>query len=383
MTDVQGAKRGVLVLSLDGAQLLDELTELGLRAPGPTMLLNASGSYLSGVPPERRWGFLFGRTDLSFRVDHPEAWARISAQRSGQIQTRNGIFSFAAIGEGQNALRIVSQVPAEESRKGANRLFERLLWVGGAASIPLFVLSAYLAHAREARRRQRKAIVDSERRLRSLSERLFSLQEQERRSISRDLHDELGQLVTAITIELRGAAKAAPESTAGHIRRAEKAASLLLQELHGVVARLRPTILDDLGLLEAIRSYARDFERTTGIALELRLDPSSHPIPPKVSESVYRIVQEGLTNAAKHAGSESITLSMVASEDRVIVEIADDGEGFDPRATESDRFGLLGMRERAELMGGELVLHSTPGEGTRISLSVPLERGFGPEEHLS
>ncbi len=216
--------------------------------------------------------------------------------------------------------------------------------------------------------------------MRSLSARLFSLQERERKSIARDLHDELGQLVTAITIELRGAAKVATESTGGHVRRAENAASLLLRELHSVVARLRPTILDDLGLEEAIRSYALDFERTNGIAVALHLDPSSREIPPKVSESVYRIVQEALTNTAKHARSDTVTLSMATSEEELTVEIVDDGDGFDPRATEPDRLGLLGMRERAELMAGVFTLHSHPGEGTRIEMRVPLTQRLGSEE---
>lgn len=378
VVDTLGTIRGLLVLNLDGALLLSELAELGLRTAGSTMLLNQSGSYLSGVPPARRWGLRFGHDEFNLAVDHPRVWAQIAAEPTGQIRNGHGFITFATIGEGDSALTIVSNVPFEVARDGAKRLFDRFFWFAIATSIPLFVLSTYLARARQTRVRQQQAIADSERRLRSLSGRLFALQEQERKSISRDLHDELGQLVTAIAIELRGAAKMASGSIGGHIQRAEKAASLLLRELHDVVARLRPTILDDLGLGEALRSHARTFERTSGSTLELRLEPSAHEIPARVGETVYRIVQEALTNTAKHARSDRVSLSMVVTEGHLNVEIADNGVGFDPRATEPDRFGLLGMRERAALLGGTLTLSTRPGGGTRITAEIPLAPPPGP-----
>src|SRR5262249_37329838 len=151
------------------------------------------------------------------------------------------------------------------------------------------------------RREQERKIAESESRLRSLSGQLMTAQEEERRSIARDLHDEMGQVVTAMTLDLQRAAAAEPERKNELISHALLGAARLLDTIHEVAARIRPSLLDDLGLKDALRSFLSDYEHRTRVAVHADLQFERSDLPAGVSENVYRIVQEALTNVAKHA----------------------------------------------------------------------------------
>ncbi len=246
-----------------------------------------------------------------------------------------------------------------------------LLFSGAAAGL-ITVLGWYLAYVGALRRQQARHIAESEARLRTLSARLMTAQEDERRSISRDLHDEMGQLVTSVSLDLQRAAQAEPAKKDELIARALRGTECLLERIHEVSARLRPTLLDDLGLKDAVQSLLGDFEHHTGVVprADLRLDGAE--LPAVVSENVYRILQEALTNVSKHAQAAEVFVELRAAAGWVELAVRDEGAGFRPEALDGKRLGILGMRERAELLDGTFELTSEPGKGTRVRVTLPL-----------
>jgi signal transduction histidine kinase len=139
------------------------------------------------------------------------------------------------------------------------------------------------------------------------------------------------------------------------------------------VLDLRASPLEGRPLSEAINALVERWEAETGIAVRYRAVNGSRPLPPSVEAALYRICQEALTNVARHAGAERATVRLVATPDRVRLVVEDDGRGFDASEVPEDRHGIVGMRERAEVLGGTLEVRSGPGEGTRIEATVPLE----------
>lgn len=373
-----GRKRGVLVLNYLGSDLLAELERLAERSPGDVLLLDAEGFYLAGVPPARAWGFLFGRDEDRLGADHAEAWQRIAAGESGRVSTDEGLFTFVNITPTTVAgpLRVVSFIPREHTESEAGRLLGRLAWVAASAALVIAVLAFYVARARELHQIQERCITESEHRLRALSMELLGAQERERRTIARDLHDELGQIVTAITLHLQRAAKGEPgERRDTAIAQAASAASTLMSRVHDIASRIRPALLDDLGLEDAVHSHLADFERTTGVTVDADVRVRPETLEPEAAENLYRILQEALNNVSNHAsaGAVRVELRVDASAARLVVH--DDGVGCDPTGLSTERLGLLGMRERAELMGGRFTLTSAPGAGARVEVEIPRRAG--------
>ena len=211
-----------------------------------------------------------------------------------------------------------------------------------------------------------------------LLRRLVTVQEDERRRISRELHDQMGQQLTALMLRLRLAKDAAGEDSPlqEQLRWLEGHAALISRDLHRVALELRPTALDDLGLPEALAQYADEWSRRSGVAAELRVNGHGEGrLPPLVETTIYRAVQEALTNVLKHAGAARVVVTLNRLKDSTSVIIEDDGKGFDgERAMESDsraRLGLLGMRERVAFAGGTLAIESSPGAGTSVLIRIP------------
>jgi signal transduction histidine kinase len=142
---------------------------------------------------------------------------------------------------------------------------------------------------------------------------------------------------------------------------------------------LRPTMLDDLGLVAAVEAFARQFSHRTGIPVDVRMTRRPERLPPEVELVVYRVVQEALSNVARHSGASRAEVSLAADAATLAVTVADDGRGFDPPAALDSRqqsLGLFGMRERAALVGGRLTIESAPGRGTRVQLEIPVQPEF-------
>lgn len=374
--DDRGGRRGILVLNYLGAKLLGKLTEVSEGFSGSVLLLNGEGFYLRGRAPEDEWGFALGN-DRGFGRFHPLAWRRITAEDRGQFIEAEGLFSFRTVASGSDAgggLIVVAHVPEVTRHQASRQLLRKILAVYAGVVPLLIVLVFYLSYSSALRRRHERRLEDSEARLRTLSMELLAAQEKERRKISRDLHDDLGQLSTAVCLDLERAAQLDdPQKMKQRIGQALSEARLLLERIHGISSSLRPTILDDLGLKDAVQSYLADYERKTGVTVEAGLRFERDSIPAAVSENIFRILQEALTNVSKHAGASAVRVALHASNGRIEIRVRDDGVGFDPGRVEGNGLGLLGMRERAELLGGTFELSTRAGAGTEVRVAIPLQ----------
>jgi PAS domain S-box-containing protein len=248
------------------------------------------------------------------------------------------------------------------------------------------------------RRRAEGALRDYSERLQALSRRLVKVQEEERRHLARELHDEIGQLLTAVFYNvqaLKGSCAPALwprlDETVGIVDRA-------IGQVRSLSLDLRPPILDDLGLAAAIRWYVDWQSRRTGLAAQVVAPPSGASLPPEVKNSCFRVAQEALTNVVRHARARQVWLELHQHEDEVRLVVRDEGVGFDVaaarrRAARGECFGLLGMQERVELLGGRIAIESEPGRGTTVRVWFPQpppgssgsrsgETGRAVEEHV-
>jgi signal transduction histidine kinase len=217
----------------------------------------------------------------------------------------------------------------------------------------------------------------AEERLRHLSQQLVSSQEQERKSLSRELHDEIGQLLTALRMELgnleRGRATPGGE-TDPHLDQAKKLAESTLRTTRDIAMGLRPAMLDVLGLGPALEWQAREYSRRYNTPIRLEVDGDLRDVPDPHRTYLYRIVQEGLTNCARHAQAKNIHVKLEDSSGKLVVLVEDDGVGFDQHSGVAYGLGLLGITERVRELCGQLSIQSEPGKGTRISVVLPLKR---------
>ncbi|MCL6106517.1 MAG: sensor histidine kinase [Actinobacteria bacterium] len=214
---------------------------------------------------------------------------------------------------------------------------------------------------------------------------VIKAQEEERRRIARELHDETSQSLTGLIIGIKMLEETAPASQPDLRERLfsiKDLAHQTLNEVHTMAVRLRPSILDDLGLPAALRSYAKEFSENIGIPVEVQLMALTERLTPELETVLYRVVQEALTNVARHSGATRCRVTLRRKENHVQGMIEDNGKGFDAAAAmaSEDRgrgLGLHGMKERIELVGGSLEFDSRPGEGTSIFLEAPVRSGDG------
>ena len=207
---------------------------------------------------------------------------------------------------------------------------------------------------------------------RELARQLIAVQERERVALARELHDELAQDCTAIRIEavyLRRAQDA--DAVFAAAERAADAASRLLDGLRGVLRKLRPAELDELGLAPALLSLVTSHERRSGALCDLVVEGSVDDLGPTVDITVYRVTQEALSNVARHAQARHVSVTLTRSAKMLSLRIRDDGRGFDP-AARTRGVGLLGMAERAAALGARVVTSTAPGAGTALCMTVPL-----------
>ncbi|MFI0355927.1 HAMP domain-containing sensor histidine kinase [Actinomadura sp. 9N407] len=199
--------------------------------------------------------------------------------------------------------------------------------------------------------------------------RALSAQEDERRRIAQELHDEIGQSLTAVLLDLKRLTGQAPESMRPDLRQVQEITRDSLDEVRTIVHRLRPGVLQDLGLMSALAALTNQFDAHTELKVRRDLQPDLPPLSPQIELVLYRIAQESLTNAARHSGASTAVLELIADGDGAVLSITDDGAGMD-RTPEGA--GIRGMRERALLIGARLTIRSRPGDGTRVTLRVPL-----------
>jgi two-component system, NarL family, sensor histidine kinase UhpB len=201
--------------------------------------------------------------------------------------------------------------------------------------------------------------------------RALAAQEDERSRIARELHDELGQQLTAVAMQSERAAQSAPASSQATLDEITQAIRQSIDHVRAIARRLRPEALDDLGLVNALISLCRRIGQQSGVRIEPDLANNLPSTSPETEVVIYRVAQESLTNAVRHAQASKITLSLTTVDDHITLLVRDDGRGIDAAAS-GDTAGVSGMRERAMLIGAQLNIRSQHGAGTEVQLDVPL-----------
>jgi len=241
--------------------------------------------------------------------------------------------------------------------------------------------------------RAEKELEHSRQELRNLSTHQQTVREEERTRIAREIHDELGQTLTALKMDLAWLRNHLPDGRKplhAKVRQMSELAGRTIETVHRIATELRPGLLDDLGLTAAIEWQAGDFQNRSGIACSTVLAAEDLELDRDLATALFRIFQETLTNVARHAGATRVEVKLERSEDRIVLTVADDGRGITKSQSEDDRaFGIIGMRERAHLWGGELRITGSRQEGTRVTVDIPLRlskvairrgQGGAPEE---
>jgi two-component system, NarL family, sensor histidine kinase UhpB len=202
--------------------------------------------------------------------------------------------------------------------------------------------------------------------------RALSAQEAERRRIAQELHDEVGQSLTAVLLDLKRAADRAPGPLRADLRQTQETTRESLDEVRRIARRLRPGVLEDLGLLSALTALATEFSTHTELAVRRRFEPGLPRLSDEAELVLYRVAQESLTNAARHADARHVELALTRHADAVVLSVRDDGRGI---GHTREGAGIRGMHERALLVGARLSIESGPAGGTEVRLRVPVHGG--------
>jgi len=259
---------------------------------------------------------------------------------------------------------------ADARRRGGWRLIT-MLAIGVFLSV--IVARASLKHAQTLESRAERHYHE----LQKLSARLLHVEEEGRRKLSRELHDEIGQALALLQIEISNALAAPqPPGTRRPLEHAHELAEQTVQTIRNMALLLRPTLLDDLGLVPALQFQLEDFLRRNRIACDFVEEGVADELPDPARTCTYRVIQEALHNCEKHSGATKVRVVVRQLPDALLAEVEDNGRGFscDPQGmpARNTGLGLLGIRERAAIAGGTLVVDSAPGRGTRITLRIPL-----------
>jgi len=242
------------------------------------------------------------------------------------------------------------------------------------AAVSIFRVSALERRGELQRRRAESA----EKGLRQLSQQLVQAQEEERKRISRELHDEIGQMLTGLKMELANleALRDSPGNQfQEHLRETRMITERTMQSVRELAMGLRPSMLDDLGLEPALRWQAQEFSKRTGVPVALDTDGELENLPESLRTCIYRVVQESLTNCARHAEASSVRIAVHGSKDRIYLTIQDDGKGFDVHNLGGRSMGLVGMEERVKKLGGAMKITSRSNympKGTILEIELPV-----------
>ena len=220
-----------------------------------------------------------------------------------------------------------------------------------------------------------KVLVEMNRERQVLSRRLMEVQETERRAIARELHDEIGQSLTAVKMNLQSMERIAPSLT--QLEDSMGIVEVVLQQVRNISLNLRPSMLDDLGLVPALRWYLDRQSQRAGLTAHFTADDITVPLPQELESTCFRVAQEALTNVIRHAKAQHVYVELQHNENEVNLVIRDDGVGFDvdnakERATRGASLGVLGMQERVHLINGEIKIGSVPHHGTEIEVRIPI-----------
>jgi signal transduction histidine kinase len=336
--------------------------------------------------PDVRWVILA-------EIDMSEAFASVYALRERILMLSLFILLFAAILAfviSQTVTRPIQLLAAVTERFGRGDLNGRAVVqaqdeVGELASAFNRMAENTMQHTVQlrseiaSRTRAEEELLASREQLRNLSRHLQSVREEERKGVAREIHDELGQALTAIKLTLalmKQDASALPAGATGQIAMLMRQIDDTLRSVKRIITELRPGLLDDLGLYAAIEWQAGEFQSRTGIRCILSLPEDERTVDQELATTLFRIFQETLTNVARHAGATEVRVALSFSNDGLDMTIADNGRGItEKELRDPGSFGLLGMRERALYCGGTVDITGRAGEGSTVRVSIPLPQG--------
>lgn len=255
-----------------------------------------------------------------------------------------------------------------QTRLAVTLLLTLILGLGMAAYSTQRILKLEMhAHA------QYQQVAEARRQLENLSARLVQAQETERRALSRELHDEVGQALSAVLVELRnlsaGLATRTEEESRDHVEMIKGLVESTVRVVRNMALLLRPSMLDDLGLVPALRWQAREVSKQTCMDVSAAIELASDDLPDEYKTCIYRVVQEALHNCSRHSHATTVRIRVQQEPSRLLVSVQDDGQGFDVR--QSKGLGLLGIEERVTHLGGKCEIHSAPGSGTILAIELP------------
>jgi len=306
---------------------------------------------------------------------------RVVVPKRGELYT-----ALLALSDADSRKLQEGEAEFSETRKRATWRLVAMLGVGVLLGLAVAKLS--LGHAENLERQAQRQYAETEQtkgELKRLSARLLEMEEEGKRQLSRELHDEIGQSLALLQIEVSRALAATRRGGTSdgdlkeHLGRARELAERTVQTIRNITLLLRPALLDDLGLVPALQFQLEHFLRRSGIACDFAEDGVAEDLPDHVKTCVYRVVQEALHNCEKHSKASQVAVTVRQSEGWLTVQVKDNGRGFvysEQEPPASAGLGLLGMRERASIAGGDLSVDSAPGKGTRIQLRIPLEPRF-------
>ena len=229
---------------------------------------------------------------------------------------------------------------------------------------------------------QYQEVVEARRQLEDLSARLLHAQENERRVLSRDLHDEVGQALSAVLVELRNLSEESAiqtdQQSRGHVETLKRLVENSVRVVRNMALLLRPSMLDDLGLVPALQWQAREVSKRTSMDVRVAAELASDDLPDEYKTCIYRVVQEALHNCSRHAAAKRVGIRVQQEPGRLSLSTQDDGQGFDVSQTKGLR--LLGIEERAGRLGGKCEIHSAPGSGTIVAIELPFTNNEGSRD---
>ena len=276
-----------------------------------------------------------------------------------------------------NIRDITARRLAEDRLRKANEELEKSV---EERTIELVTANRHMKQMLDEGKRVGENIVKSRDRLRNLSARLQTVLEEERTRISREIHDELGQALTALKLDLSSLGRTLSSDghakPTGKVRAMERAVGRIIRTVRKISTELRPGVLDEFGLADAIEWQAKDFENRTGIGCKLSLHATDKITDAVRSTAIFRIFQEALTNVMRHAAATQVTVGLEKADDRLILEVSDNGIGIaEERIFDSKSLGLTGIRERVLRLGGDVSISGKPGKGTLVKVTLPFREG--------
>ncbi|MGK0170646.1 MAG: signal transduction histidine kinase [Gammaproteobacteria bacterium] len=393
VADRNGNPQGVFTLDYLARELLQNVGQVASGFAGQVLMVNSAGQYIRGPNSDSAWGWRLGH-EQTFRREFPAQWQEVATQHNGILESDRGFFAYQRVNVGQRlqaasarglhglvavtdaSFLVLSHVPQTTISAHTRRLIWREIPIFATSLCVFLILAWYWAGAVATRERHAVELSQSRLRLRRLSTALLDTQENERRRLSRDLHDDLGQQATAVTLELKAAASTSSDKSSERVLgSAISGMEGIVRTIHELAGQLRPSVLDDLGLEQALETLCADIESRTALRVYRMFNLGTSPVPPKVGEHVYRIVQEALANTLEHGQCTEVWLTTGQSSKQLTVEVRDEGVGFSLDDQKlGTRFGILGMHERVELLGGEFNLLSQPRLGTTLVCKIPLFR---------